>query len=583
MSDSDLPIYSNATDRYEDMKHVIHSPSPRSVSSGAPQLGGSDDTTTYFKEKPRPVANGSKGLPSQDRPRFLLLVLLYFIQGIPIGLAFGSVPFLLKSGSLSYSQVGVFTLAAYPYSMKLFWSPIVDSVFWKKIGRRRSWILPVQAISGVCLLIMGSSIDSLMTSESSLASNLSELTAWFFLLIFFCATQDIAVDGWALTILSKGALSYASTAQTVGINIGYFLSFTVFLAFNSPDFANKYLRSSPSDDAVISLGQYMTLSGIFYLVITVVIALFVPEDPPFVDEKSGDSSSIELQAMGREKDQSSSHTVYNSTQVIDSPSEVYRRMYSVTKLPNVRTFILLLLVCKIAFQANEGATDLKLLDKGFSREDLAITVLIDFPFEIIFGYYVARWSSGLQPLKPWLYGYIGRIIAAILGQILVYCFPKSGEISSVYFFCVICQHLLSSFMSTIQFVSISAFHTNIADPAIGGTYMTTLNTLSNLGGQWPKIIVLFLIDKFSEARCIGEEGNPFIAEEYYNCYSGDMKKLCLANGGVCKMEKDGYYVTNMLCIVLGLVLYYGWIRKTAMRLQSLPVREWRVVKSALPI
>lgn len=42
--------------------------------------------------------------------------------------------------------------------------------------------------------------------------------------------------GWALTLLSKENLSYASTAQTVGLNTGYFLSFTVFLAFNSVEF-----------------------------------------------------------------------------------------------------------------------------------------------------------------------------------------------------------------------------------------------------------------------------------------------------------------------------------------------------------
>ncbi|QPG75312.1 hypothetical protein FOA43_002664 [Brettanomyces nanus] len=524
-----------------------------------------------------------------NRPRFLLLVLLYMIQGIPIGLAFGSVPFLLKSAGLSYSQVGIFTLATYPYSLKLLWSPIVDSLFSKKMGRRRSWILPIQALSGVCLLVMGRSIDHLMDSDS-LANNLIKLTCWFFLLIFFCATQDIAVDGWALTILSRGALSYASTAQTVGINLGYFLSFSIFLAFNSPDFVNEYIRSTPNDNGVISLGQYMTLAGVFYLIITIIIALFVPEDPPFIKNaaSAASSSAIELNNMGDGNSDSPDSSQYNSSAaVVDSPVEVYHRMLSVVKLSNVKTFILLLLVCKIAFQANEGATDLKLLDKGFAREDLAITVLIDFPFELIFGYYVARWSSGSRPLQPWLFGYLGRIVAAIFGQVLVWYFPESGKIGSFYFICVICQHLLSSFMSTIQFVSLSAFHTIIADPAIGGTYMTTLNTLSNLGGQWPKTIVLFLIDKFSEARCVPEkpEGqlNPFATDDFYNCYSADMKKKCLASGGLCKMEKDGYYITNFLCIAIGIILYYGWIRRTAIRLEGLPVGAWRTKKGVLPL
>lgn len=62
------------------------------------------------------------------------------------------------------------------------------------------------------------------------------LSAIFFVLVLLSATQDIAVDGWALTLLSKGNLTYASTAQTIGLNTGYFISFTVFLALNSNEF-----------------------------------------------------------------------------------------------------------------------------------------------------------------------------------------------------------------------------------------------------------------------------------------------------------------------------------------------------------
>jgi PAT family acetyl-CoA transporter-like MFS transporter 1 len=78
------------------------------------------------------------------------------------------------------------------------------------------------------------------------------LTTIFTSLVFFSATQgeycldicfmllflttDIAVDGWALTLLSQDTLSYASTCQTIGLNTGYFASFTVFLALNSDAF-----------------------------------------------------------------------------------------------------------------------------------------------------------------------------------------------------------------------------------------------------------------------------------------------------------------------------------------------------------
>jgi hypothetical protein len=57
---------------------------------------------------------------------------------------------------------------------------------------------------------------------------------------FFCSVRLTCTSpfaGWALTLLSKDNLSYASTAQTIGLNSGYFLSFTVFLAFNSVEFS----------------------------------------------------------------------------------------------------------------------------------------------------------------------------------------------------------------------------------------------------------------------------------------------------------------------------------------------------------
>ena len=53
-----------------------------------------------------------------------------------------------------------------------------------------------------------------------------------------------------------------------------------------------------------------------------------------------------------------------------------------------------------------------------------------------------------------------------------------------------------------MFVSSSAFFTQIADPVIGGTYLTLLNTVSNLGGTWPRYFVLRGVDLFTKASCV---------------------------------------------------------------------------------
>ena len=142
-------------------------------------------------------------LPRQDRRNFLLLVLLYFLQGIPMGLAHGSVPFLLKP-HLSYGQIGVFSLATYPYSLKLLWSPIVDAVWSPALGRRKSWILPIQVCSGFGMLYLGSRIkDMMVAAGKSDGSGVWNFTGWWFFLVFLCATQDIAVDGKVLPYVSS--------------------------------------------------------------------------------------------------------------------------------------------------------------------------------------------------------------------------------------------------------------------------------------------------------------------------------------------------------------------------------------------
>lgn len=49
-------------------------------------------------------------------------------------------PFLLQARA-SYTAIGVFSVASYPYSFKLLWSPIVDSVYSLAFGRRKSWVV----------------------------------------------------------------------------------------------------------------------------------------------------------------------------------------------------------------------------------------------------------------------------------------------------------------------------------------------------------------------------------------------------------------------------------------------------------
>ena len=145
-----------------------------------------------------------------------LLMVLYTLQGIPMGLT-AAVSLSLQQ-TLPLSQQNLFQQVSWPFSLKLLWAPIVDSCYIRACGLRKTWLIPSQMAIGIAF-ILSSRLD-LLAPE-----NVYVTTAVFFLLFAMCATQDICVDGWALTLLSKRNVGYASTCNTIGQTLGNALSF----------------------------------------------------------------------------------------------------------------------------------------------------------------------------------------------------------------------------------------------------------------------------------------------------------------------------------------------------------------------
>lgn len=126
-----------------------------------------------------------------------ILLFLYTLQGLPLGLA-GSIPLIIQERNVTYSEQAKFSLAGWPFSLKLLWAPLVDAIYFRRIGRRKSWLIPVQYLIGGTMLFLSFWVDHLLDSLQ-----IGVLTGFFFFLNFLTATQDVAVDGWALTMLKK--------------------------------------------------------------------------------------------------------------------------------------------------------------------------------------------------------------------------------------------------------------------------------------------------------------------------------------------------------------------------------------------
>ena len=110
----------------------------------------------------------------------------------------------------------------------------------------------------------------------------------------------------------------------------------------------------------------------------------------------------------------------------------------------------------------------------------------------------------------------------------------------------------STLCSSVMFVALMAFFNKVSDPAIGGTYMTMLNTLANMGGAWTGTLALASVDKLTVSTpCVDGEG-------------------CLENE---KVLLDGFTVLAGAGMLVG-IAWIAIMRSRVLKLETLPASAW---------
>ena len=146
----------------------------------------------------------------QDIPKLILLSALYMLQGLSLGFFLVGFPVVFKK-YLTYSELGLIMMCTMPFSLKLFWSPIIEFYYLKSFGKRKSWVVPMQLLMFVLLYYMKDHFEQMLIDKEVQAVAII-LTG----IVFIITCQDIAVDAWAVEMLHKENSEYASTCQTVG-------------------------------------------------------------------------------------------------------------------------------------------------------------------------------------------------------------------------------------------------------------------------------------------------------------------------------------------------------------------------------
>lgn len=352
-----------------------------------------------------------------DRWNIAVLFFLYLLQGIPLGLS-AAIPMLMQNRGTSYKEQAEFSFAYWPFSLKLLWAPIVDSLYSQRFGRRKTWLIPTQYLIGIFMLILSVYVNQwLGNTEAGVLPNVPLLTALFFTLNFLAATQDIAVDGWALTMLKRCNVGHASTCNSVGQTAGYFLGYVAFIALESAEFCNSYLRSEPHSDGLVTLPGFLYFWGLVFLATTTLVAIFKRENNPRDHQATGDILRTEEDEL--------------------DIWQTYKLLLGIMKMKPIRTLAAILLTVKVTFAACDSVTSLKLIDAGVPKDKLALLAVPLVPLQIILPLVISKYTTGPRPMNVYLKAIPYRIVFSVIASAIVWLTPftlsAKGEVPTYYY------------------------------------------------------------------------------------------------------------------------------------------------------
>jgi PAT family acetyl-CoA transporter-like MFS transporter 1 len=102
----------------------------------------------------------------EDLGNIMLIFFMYALQSVPTGLLM-SIPLILSARKVSYADQGTLSFASWPFAVKILWAPIVDSIYVKRIGRRKCWIIAVQLIIGIVVFSSGNYLNKILGVEAT--------------------------------------------------------------------------------------------------------------------------------------------------------------------------------------------------------------------------------------------------------------------------------------------------------------------------------------------------------------------------------------------------------------------------------
>src|SRR4030095_8599405 len=149
---------------------------------------------------------GAQDYSPQAKKKLGIVALLYLIQGAPAAILWEVLPVYFRLHGVSLRAIGGLRLLELPYSLKVFWSPLVH-----RYGDRRIWILGCMlGIAAVLFALPFVNVAGVGCIVLLLILSLTTLSA----------TQDIAIDSYSVGIVAREEEGVANGVRASAYRLG---------------------------------------------------------------------------------------------------------------------------------------------------------------------------------------------------------------------------------------------------------------------------------------------------------------------------------------------------------------------------
>jgi MFS transporter, PAT family, beta-lactamase induction signal transducer AmpG len=125
--------------------------------------------------------------------RLLAILVLGFSSGLPLALTGSTLQAWVTEAHIDIVTIGALSLIGIPYTFKFLWAPLMDHVGFPHFGKRKGWILLMQAALIIALLVLAHLDPAYQTMRVGIVA---------LAVAFFSASQDISINAYTTDVLT---------------------------------------------------------------------------------------------------------------------------------------------------------------------------------------------------------------------------------------------------------------------------------------------------------------------------------------------------------------------------------------------